>query len=116
VPRNEWRAAYGDGLRLGIADRANDTITQISKAADVIDDVRCHCIGGIGKRWIEQQGIDREIAPQDVLFCIVLESDFRGMPAVHIRMVASKGGDFHSIDEHHAKLGSHQLGSGKNLY
>jgi hypothetical protein len=77
--------------------------------------MRSQRLGRGRQQRIEQQRIDGEIAPQDVLPCIAFKSHFHRMTAVHVGMIAAKRGDLDAFHQHYTELRAHQLGLGKNL-
>src|ERR1700676_1327662 len=88
---------------LRIPDCTDYMFAQIMEAPYVIHDVGGH-IRRLCQRRIQQKSIDCEIPAQDVLFRIRLKSDLYGMPAVHIRVIAAKRGDFHAIHQYYPEL------------
>ena len=100
---------------LRIADRPDYMLAEISEPTDVIHHLRFQLIRGLCQRRIQHQGIDREIAPEHVLFRIAFKADFQRMPAVGIRVIATKCGNFNPFHQNHPKLCAHQLGLRKYL-
>src|SRR5439155_3744406 len=73
--------------RLGIADGADQTGFEIRSAANIVKN-----IAALG---IEQEGVDGEIATEDVLAGIGLELHRIWTPAIGVSMIAAEGGDFY---------------------
>src|SRR6266567_903623 len=87
----------------GVADRADDVVSEILKTTHIIHDF------GIQSSGIQQQCVDGEVSTQHVSLGIGLEGHFRRMPAVLIRMIAPEGRNLDVIHEYHAELSAHQL-------
>ena len=95
------------GLR--IADSANDLVVQVVAAANEIQ----HFIA-VG---IEEQGVDGEVATQDILARVGFKIDGFGVAAVDISVVTAECGDLHLragiVHQHDAEMRTHQVGLGK---
>jgi hypothetical protein len=94
---------------VGIADRAYEFRVQIGPATDVIKNFT-------GFR-IEQESVDREVSPQDIVPGIGFEVHAFRMPPILVFMIAAKGGHLDLrvpiVNQHHSKVSTHLTGSRK---
>ena len=99
---------------LRIADCTDDAISEIVQASDIID-YRRGRIRGICVTRIEQQGVNREIAPQHILPGVAFKNDRVRMSAIAVGVIAAKCRDLHTIHQHDTKLSSDQLRAREKL-
>ena len=107
----------------GIADGAEDLLMQIGLAADKVQHAVFQAVALIKRERVQQQAVDGEVTPQDILARIGREAHSIGPPPIAVRSIVAKSGDlrrdtfaFHvGQHQHNAKVRAYGLGAREGL-
>ena len=106
----EAEAVFGEALH-GVADGAEAAGVEVGEAVDVVDD-----IAGEG---IFEEGVEGEVAAEDVLAGVGFEGDGFGAAAVAVGVVGAEGGDLNFgiafAEQDDAEVGADFEGAGEEF-
>ena len=107
----------------GIADGAEDLLMQIGLAADKVQHAVFQAVALLKRERVQQQAVDGEVTPQDILARIGREPHSIRPPPIAVRPIVAKSGDLRrdafafvvGQHQHNAKMRAYGLGARKGL-